>query len=343
MATRTRNAVKWRRWAVGALLALACSTELLASPFIRFNGIFRIPSRTVRQKTCWFPPCFGACFWDWTETEVTVEVDAAGDGSVLDFVDYDLEAIPGGIVKSGSLPVVGASASGVLNVLDPGEIFIDPCATVRIFVYHVTAHQTWANGLASQDSRSHIITLRCEDCDGDVLELATGGPYRLPWRFGPYETTATWNLSSESEAVEPVVVVVETNVPWLIPEAPRMDVVINPGEAVEIDVPLTILPEAPIGASGWVGLTAVSLRDPTIMARSRTLVLIREPYAPVGETDYLTQCGDPLAGNCFEAHFANACSDPLCCQVVCDADPFCCTVYWDDACATNAAEFCAVK
>ena len=49
-------------------------------------------------------------------------------------------------------------------------------------------------------------------------------------------------------------------------------------------------------------------------------------------------CGDPLSGDCCEAHGTPGCSDSECCQSVCAYDPFCCEVAWDGWCADQAME-----
>ncbi len=51
-------------------------------------------------------------------------------------------------------------------------------------------------------------------------------------------------------------------------------------------------------------------------------------------------CGDPDAGNCFEAHPTPGCNNMSCCRVVCEADPFCCDVQWDSICADEAQDLC---
>ncbi len=44
-------------------------------------------------------------------------------------------------------------------------------------------------------------------------------------------------------------------------------------------------------------------------------------------------CGDAIAGSCFEAHDTPYCDDQACCDAVCAADSFCCDVQWDATCA----------
>jgi hypothetical protein len=52
-------------------------------------------------------------------------------------------------------------------------------------------------------------------------------------------------------------------------------------------------------------------------------------------------CGDPLAGSCFQAHASPNCADATCCNSVCNIDPFCCDGTWDGVCVATAALQCA--
>jgi len=51
-------------------------------------------------------------------------------------------------------------------------------------------------------------------------------------------------------------------------------------------------------------------------------------------------CGDPEAGDCFEAHPEPACNDQACCEAVCAQVPICCLVEWDEACVQVAFDAC---
>jgi len=54
-------------------------------------------------------------------------------------------------------------------------------------------------------------------------------------------------------------------------------------------------------------------------------------------------CGEADAGNCcaFGGNGTPGCSDPDCCELICDAaDPFCCEVQWDAECAMLAQLVC---
>ncbi|MHC4414557.1 MAG: FG-GAP-like repeat-containing protein [Planctomycetota bacterium] len=51
-------------------------------------------------------------------------------------------------------------------------------------------------------------------------------------------------------------------------------------------------------------------------------------------------CGDPEAGDCFEANGTPGCDDEACCIVTCEEDPFCCDVEWDQDCADTAFALC---
>ncbi len=53
-------------------------------------------------------------------------------------------------------------------------------------------------------------------------------------------------------------------------------------------------------------------------------------------------CGTNSAGSCCEPHANPYCSDPTCCQTVCEVDSFCCSVSWDSICAGEAQELCFV-
>lgn len=55
-------------------------------------------------------------------------------------------------------------------------------------------------------------------------------------------------------------------------------------------------------------------------------------------------CGNPVAGGCCSANATPFCNDADCCSLVCaeDQDPFCCEDVWDEVCANEAAELCAV-
>jgi hypothetical protein len=54
-------------------------------------------------------------------------------------------------------------------------------------------------------------------------------------------------------------------------------------------------------------------------------------------------CGDPRLGDCYIAHAGVGCSEPACCEAICNFDPFCCAQQWDQLCAdfANIAEACA--
>jgi hypothetical protein len=52
------------------------------------------------------------------------------------------------------------------------------------------------------------------------------------------------------------------------------------------------------------------------------------------------ECGDPQAGDCFEANGSPACSDQSCCEAVCDLEPRCCDVVWDAICVAIAEAAC---
>lgn len=43
------------------------------------------------------------------------------------------------------------------------------------------------------------------------------------------------------------------------------------------------------------------------------------------------------AGSCSAPHPTPGCSNPICCNAVCDLDPFCCDIQWDPTCVAEAA------
>lgn len=45
-------------------------------------------------------------------------------------------------------------------------------------------------------------------------------------------------------------------------------------------------------------------------------------------------------GDCMAVHEGTGCSDPFCCDSVCDSDEFCCRVEWDAACLQWADSYC---
>jgi hypothetical protein len=51
-------------------------------------------------------------------------------------------------------------------------------------------------------------------------------------------------------------------------------------------------------------------------------------------------CGDPSAGDCYEANGTPGCDDLTCCSNVCAADPYCCDTAWDFICADAAQIIC---
>ncbi|MCH8913278.1 MAG: lamin tail domain-containing protein [Planctomycetes bacterium] len=51
-------------------------------------------------------------------------------------------------------------------------------------------------------------------------------------------------------------------------------------------------------------------------------------------------CGEPAAGDCFEANGTPFCSDGECCDAVCAGDPFCCDNDWNATCADEALVEC---
>lgn len=52
-------------------------------------------------------------------------------------------------------------------------------------------------------------------------------------------------------------------------------------------------------------------------------------------------CGDPCAGDCFEAHAGRSCNNETCCLSVCAILPECCDTQWDQPCADLALELTA--
>ena len=69
-------------------------------------------------------------------------------------------------------------------------------------------------------------------------------------------------------------------------------------------------------------------------------VLWDEPCAALA-AEICDECGDPLAGSCFNAHSSPNCADETCCNLVCNIDPFCCEGTWDGLCVATAETTCA--
>ncbi len=55
------------------------------------------------------------------------------------------------------------------------------------------------------------------------------------------------------------------------------------------------------------------------------------------------ECGDPLAGSCFQVHGTGACDDASCCTMVCQVDPTCCSQAWDSICVALANSLCTIS
>ncbi len=53
-------------------------------------------------------------------------------------------------------------------------------------------------------------------------------------------------------------------------------------------------------------------------------------------------CGDPAAGDCWNAHAVPYCSNRDCCNVVCTVDETCCSSGWDELCVSLAVELCGL-
>jgi hypothetical protein len=60
----------------------------------------------------------------------------------------------------------------------------------------------------------------------------------------------------------------------------------------------------------------------------------------VRATDICDNCGDPLAGSCYQSHVGPYCANRECCQTVCLFDPFCCEGTWDGLCVQTAETLC---
>ena len=53
-----------------------------------------------------------------------------------------------------------------------------------------------------------------------------------------------------------------------------------------------------------------------------------------------SQCGDPKAGDCFEANGTPGCDDEVCCTLVSKMDPWCGGTGWDNLCVAWAKNHC---
>ena len=69
----------------------------------------------------------------------------------------------------------------------------------------------------------------------------------------------------------------------------------------------------------------------------------------VGISDFLTllahwgpcpNCGEPLAGSCFQPGGSTGCDNAECCLAVCEIEPTCCNVAWSGACVQIALVTC---
>ncbi len=61
-----------------------------------------------------------------------------------------------------------------------------------------------------------------------------------------------------------------------------------------------------------------------------------------GGNSFVCPCGVPQAGDCGVANGTPGCDDMECCTTICAIDPFCCQNQWDELCALEALEFCAI-
>lgn len=50
----------------------------------------------------------------------------------------------------------------------------------------------------------------------------------------------------------------------------------------------------------------------------------------------------PGEGSCFEPQEKPGCADEACCELMCAIDPFCCNLLWDELCALQAIDVCAL-
>ncbi len=97
------------------------------------------------------------------------------------------------------------------------------------------------------------------------------------------------------------------------------------------------LPNGTPGCDNATCCTAVCLIDPDCcdIAWDEDCVVLA--------TENCTQCGDTLAGSCFNPNPSPACDDEDCCVAVCDVDGFCCSVAWDGACVGIASSLTECK
>ncbi len=69
---------------------------------------------------------------------------------------------------------------------------------------------------------------------------------------------------------------------------------------------------------------------------------ISGPFVDGGGNSFGCPCGVPQAGDCGVANGTPGCDDMECCTTICAIDPFCCQNQWDEFCALEAQEFCAI-
>ncbi len=70
------------------------------------------------------------------------------------------------------------------------------------------------------------------------------------------------------------------------------------------------------------------------------IVDMLELFSRWGDCPSLAVCGDPGAGNCFDANGTPGCEYLECCETVCATAPECCDVAWDAACSDLASTLC---
>jgi hypothetical protein len=70
------------------------------------------------------------------------------------------------------------------------------------------------------------------------------------------------------------------------------------------------------------------------------IVDLLELFSRWGDCPGLIVCGDPDAGNCFDANGTPGCAQQECCEAVCAITPECCDMAWDTACRDLASTLC---
>ncbi len=93
------------------------------------------------------------------------------------------------------------------------------------------------------------------------------------------------------------------------------------------------LPQDGKGCSDADCCGAVCQLDPTCCSESWDTSCVNQALLTC------RSCGTNPA-SCFEVHPTPSCTDPACCEQVCQSDPACCSASWDEGCVELAGQLC---